>query len=172
VSRNGVSCVSFARVSFAKEPYIREDVLLQKKRHHTTCLASCGVEQRHETDDTLQEKKLQVSFAKEPYIRDDILLPKRRHHTTCLASCGVEQRHESDDTLQEKKLQVSFAKEPYIRDYILRKRPMSCDCRATTRAWCLVSGQTILCEETTGLFCKRALYKRLYSAKETYDLKE
>jgi len=23
-----------------------------------------------------------------------------------------------------------------------------------------------------GLFCKRALYKRLYSAKETYDFKE
>jgi len=70
------------------------------------------------------------------------------------------------------KLQVSFAKEPYNRDDILQKRPI------ILRSLLIVATPYVTLAQATirridsivGLFCKRALYKRLYSAKETYNL--
>ena len=82
-----------------------------------------------------------------------------------------------------RQVQVSFAKEPYERDHILQKRPviigsllivywgawdqLEMDLRA--RQAFIQSG---LSSGLIGLFCKRALWKRLYAAKETYNFKE
>jgi len=64
------------------------------------------------------------------------------------------------------KLQVSFAKEPYKRDDILQKRPtilVYFTCQSMDYGLALVSR----IDKITGLFCKRPLPKRRYSAKET-----
>jgi len=67
------------------------------------------------------------------------------------------------------KLQVTFAKEPYQRDYILQKRPVILRSLliANAKVWCYGLATTSRLLEITGLFCKKALSKRLYSAKET-----
>jgi len=74
------------------------------------------------------------------------------------------------------KLQVPFAKEPYERDNILQKRPII-DPTDRSHPICVVDQS--LCygvalvsriDKMTDVFCKRALYKRQYSAKETYNL--
>ena len=63
------------------------------------------------------------------------------------------------------KSQVSFAKEPY-KTYIYMYTYIYINtCHPYTYGVTLVSG----IDKITGLFFKRALEKRLYSAKETYD---
>jgi len=63
-------------------------------------------------------------------------------------------------------LQVSFAKEPYQRDDILQKRPLTHTHAKTHSATCGYGVATISrLLRITGLFGKRALSKRGYSAK-------
>jgi len=79
------------------------------------------------------------------------------------------------------KLWGSFAKEPYQRDCILQKRPIILRSLLIV-ATPYLSYQLFHIQLTSwyisrplkiiGLFCKRALSKRLYSAKETYNFKE
>jgi len=65
------------------------------------------------------------------------------------------------------KSQVSFAKEPYKRDDILQKRPIILSILLFVATPYNVSPLQVLWG-ITGLFCKKALQKRRYSAKETY----
>ena len=71
---------------------------------------------------------------------------------------------------------VSFAKEPYERDDILHiyTFPLTCaHLHCVYRAshdYKVATMSRLL--KIIGLFCKRALWKRRYSAKETYNLKE
>ena len=85
-------------------------------------------------------------------------------------------------------LWVSFAKEPYKRDDILHKRPVILSILLTVATPYLTFsnyGCASVCDDCKwpygvatisrllkmiGLFCKRALWKRQYSAKETYNL--
>ena len=60
------------------------------------------------------------------------------------------------------RLYVSFAKEPYKRDYILSL--------THTNTYGVATISRLL--KIIGLFCKRTLQKRRYSATETYDFKE
>jgi len=88
------------------------------------------------------------------------------------------------------KLHVSFAKEPYKRNYVLQKRPIiwSLLCKRDIASRTAMQHQLIARMHTPclflhavvyvwqrelkniGLLCKRALQKRLCSAKETYHL--
>ena len=94
------------------------------------------------------------------------------------------------------KIYVSFAKEPYKKDDILQKRPVTSrsllivatpyELWLRALLWALenatggVTGLTIGYGVATisrllkiiGLFCRRTLIRRLYSAKETYRFKE
>jgi len=63
------------------------------------------------------------------------------------------------------KLQVSFAKEPYKRDYSLQERPI----HLGILLFLMASMSRLL--KIIGLFCKRTLSKRLYSAKEIYTFR-
>ena len=68
------------------------------------------------------------------------------------------------------KLQVSLAKETYKRDDILQKRPILLSVLLTVATpYGLATISRLL--KILGLFCKRVLYKRRYSAKETHDFK-
>ena len=89
------------------------------------------------------------------------------------------------------KLHVSFAKEPYKRNYVLQKRPIiwSLLCKRDIASRTAMQHQLIARMHTPclflhavvyvwqrelkniGLLCKRALQKRLCSAKETYHLR-
>ena len=88
------------------------------------------------------------------------------------------------------KLQVTFAKEPYNRDYILQKRMIilrslliiatpyqiryvwHSKTGVTRPMWQYGVATINRFLKIIGLFCKRALHKRRYSAKETYNFKE
>jgi len=71
------------------------------------------------------------------------------------------------------KLQVSFAKEPYQRDDILQKRPIILSKNKDHDIFFSYGVATISrLLKIAGLFCKRALSKRRYSAKETYNFKQ
>jgi len=86
--------------------------------------------------------------------------------------------------------EVSFAREPYEREYILQKetwnfkeptdrsQPISLIGISATRPASTVALHSSVCacdvspRKIIGLFCKRDLQKRRYSAKETYKFKE
>jgi len=80
---NLVSRIDKLRVSFAKEPYKRDDIL-QKRPIYSHLLIECefvyGVNLVSRID------KLRVSFAKKPYKRDDIL-QKRPLYSHLLIDC-------------------------------------------------------------------------------------
>ena len=64
------------------------------------------------------------------------------------------------------KLQVSFAKEPYKTDDILLKRLNPDLDSGVSDVYRVATISRLL--EIIGLFCKRALQKRLYSASDVY----
>ena len=119
--------------------------------------------------------KLQVSFAKEPYKREicsakktfNFKGPTNRSHPIIHMP---QPRFVS--VARGAKTLVSFAKEPCKRDDILQKSPIIVhmpQLHPIVPLCQMVWGRII---KIIGLFCKRALLKRGYSAKETYNFKE
>jgi len=113
--------------------------------------------------------KLQVSFAKEPYTRDDILqkrpiilrslLIEATPYLVCPWWVVSHDTHLNDSRLT------------WIRDVTYR---MNESFLLALIIWTVTYGVATISRlpKNIGLFCKRALWKRLYSAKETSFAKE
>ena len=138
-----------------------------------------------------RNRKVTYICTKETYIcaKRDLYMHKRDLHMRKIW-------HSQRKVVAKQERRLTYAQERHIyaqkRPIYAQKRPtyaqkrpayrlatgetfkLSSHCYNTLYKRKTIYGVALICRllKIPGLFCKRALYKRLYSAKETYDLKE